>query len=85
MPIYEYKCDDCGSVSEVLVRNTQNPGIVVCSDCHSDNVSRLVSVPGAVMTKGSSAASANVPPINCPNINTCGASSSECPAARMRR
>lgn len=83
MPIYEYKCDDCGSVSEILVRNTQNPAAVTCSDCQSDNVSRLVSVPGAVMTKGSSAV--DVPPINCPNVNTCGMSSSDCPAARMRR
>jgi putative FmdB family regulatory protein len=85
MPIYEYKCDDCGSVSEILVRNTQNPAAVVCSECQSANVSRLVSVPGAVMTKGSSKASVDVPPINCPNMNTCGVSSSECPAARMRR
>jgi len=85
MPIYEYKCGDCGSVSEILVRNTQNPAPVVCSNCQSDNVSRLISIPGAVMTKGSSKTSVDVPPINCPNVNTCGISSSECPAARMRK
>ena len=83
MPIYEYQCEECGAVSEVLVRNTQNTASVVCSACQSSKVSRLISVPGAVMTKGS--ASTDVAPISCPNVNTCGASSAECPAARMRK
>jgi putative FmdB family regulatory protein len=84
MPIYEYKCNDCGAVSEILVRNLQRPGTVICSSCQSPQVSRMISVPGALRSKGSSSP-ADVPPISCPNINTCGVPSGECPAARMRK
>ena len=79
MPIYEYKCQDCGTISEILVRNTENRRSLNCPDCNSSNMNKLVSAPGAVMSKGSP--SADVPPINCPNANTCGVSPSSCPAA----
>jgi putative FmdB family regulatory protein len=81
MPIYEYKCDECGAVSEVLVKNTANQLTVVCSSCQSSNVTRLISAPAAVRIKGSGY-SADIPPINCPNVNKCGVPSSSCPAAR---
>jgi len=83
MPIYEYKCDDCGTVSEILVRNTENQSPLNCPGCNSANINKLISAPGAVMSKGSSPA--DVPPINCPNVNQCGVSPSSCPAANPRR
>jgi putative FmdB family regulatory protein len=59
MPIYEYKCEDCGEVTEVLVRNTQAQVNVECKSCKSNDVSRIISAPGAVRVKGGSQA---VPP-----------------------
>jgi hypothetical protein len=44
----------------------------------------LVSVPAAVMSKGSGS-SPGIPPINCPNINKCDVPSSSCPAANLRK
>lgn len=70
MPIYEYECEECGAVSEVLVKNTQAQSEVMCSSCHSAKVTRLISAPGAVMSKSSHAAA----PMSCPNMNSCGAS-----------
>jgi len=51
MPIFEYKCEDCGAVSEVLVRNTAKESEVVCPDCKSENLNKLISVPGALVTQ----------------------------------
>ena len=83
MPIYEYKCNDCGTVSDILVKNTENQSPVNCPDCNSSNINKLISAPGAVMSKGSS--HADVPPISCPNVNRCGVSPSSCPAANRQR
>ena len=42
MPIYDFKCRDCGNVSEILVRNADGQGIR-CPDCSSENIEKLVS------------------------------------------
>ncbi|MCP5045996.1 MAG: zinc ribbon domain-containing protein [bacterium] len=71
MPIYEYKCEDCGSFSEILVKNRANVSSVTCPDCDSGNLEKLISAPGAVMTKGG--ASSGMPePRPCPTPQQCG-------------
>jgi len=41
MPIYEYKCDECGEVTDVLVRRVSEPPAGVrCKACGSDRVSK---------------------------------------------
>jgi putative FmdB family regulatory protein len=43
MPIYEYKCDDCGSMTEFLESyNNKSPHI--CNDCKGTNMHRMMSV-----------------------------------------
>jgi putative FmdB family regulatory protein len=41
MPIYEFKCKDCGKVFSKLVFNNANK--VECPDCKSENVDKLIS------------------------------------------
>jgi putative FmdB family regulatory protein len=41
MPIYEYKCKDCGAKFEVLVYS--NDAKIVCDKCGSENSERLIS------------------------------------------
>ena len=41
MPIYEFKCEDCGKVSEILVFSSGEP--IKCSGCSSNNLKKLVS------------------------------------------
>ncbi len=48
MPIYEYKCQECGNDFEYLVIGTPDPE---CSDCHSKKVKRLMS-PCGFFSKG---------------------------------
>ena len=42
MPIYDYKCRECGKVSEVLLRTADDRSIR-CPDCGSNNLERLIS------------------------------------------
>ncbi len=80
MPIYEYKCNGCGTVSEIL-HKSMDTKTVNCSKCDSTDLSKLVSVPGAVMTKERNSVPTDVPPA-CPNQDRCGVSS--CPASNFK-
>ena len=42
MPIYDYRCNQCGKVSEVLVRSPHADG-VKCPVCGSQTVERIIS------------------------------------------
>ena len=42
MPIYEYRCDECGSVNEMLVFSTSQ-GEVACPQCGSNRMTKLMS------------------------------------------
>jgi putative FmdB family regulatory protein len=43
MPIYEYRCVDCGRYQSVLVRTYADPSDLTCSRCHGANLRKLVS------------------------------------------
>lgn len=42
MPIYEYLCESCGRITEVIHKMTER-GPSACGECGSDRVARLVS------------------------------------------
>ena len=44
MPIYEYKCLDCGKVSEFLFYSDQTAPEILCSSCRSRNLEKIFSV-----------------------------------------
>ncbi len=42
MPIYEYKCDDCGKITEFLANKpAKKPG--PCRHCNSENLKKALS------------------------------------------
>ncbi len=41
MPIYDYRCRDCGTVSEVLVRG-EDSASARCASCGGENLERLL-------------------------------------------
>ena len=43
MPIYEYKCNNCKAVFELL-RSIRDVSAPLCSVCNSDKVSKLISM-----------------------------------------
>jgi len=46
MPIYEYKCDKCKNVFEVLFMSMAEAGKVVCPSCKSKKAHKLMSIFG---------------------------------------
>ena len=43
MPIYEYRCHDCGKISEFLFLRTDEAGSPQCKQCKSNRMSRILS------------------------------------------
>jgi putative FmdB family regulatory protein len=65
MPIFEFKCQACGAQFEKIL--TSSSGNVLCRECKSPNVDKLLSV-FAVAKSSNSAASFDAGP-----CRTCGA------------
>ena len=68
MPLYEYKCKECGEISEILVGSVPSDAELKCESCNSSKVERILSVPASPVIKGSS------PPAgrpSCGNETTC--------------
>ncbi|MDF1757630.1 MAG: zinc ribbon domain-containing protein [Legionellaceae bacterium] len=45
MPIYEYKCSECGHEYEIIQKMSDDP-VVECEKCHKPSAVRLVSAAG---------------------------------------
>ncbi|MCJ7641601.1 MAG: zinc ribbon domain-containing protein [Desulfobacterales bacterium] len=43
MPIYEYRCEDCGKISEFLIIKTGEAFLPQCKRCKSKKMSRILS------------------------------------------
>jgi putative FmdB family regulatory protein len=43
MPIYEYRCEDCGKISEYLLLRIEEKFIPQCKRCKSKKMSRVLS------------------------------------------
>ena len=65
MPLYEYKCQECGEIQEVLQPNFKAKA-PECRGCGSENTERLVSAAVSRSSVGSSSPSAYCPTGACP-------------------
>lgn len=74
MPIYEYKCQDCGQMNELLVLRKDEE--VSCKACNSQNLERLLSAHNTVGSNG--ATMAQNAGSCCGNPNSCGSPGSCC-------
>ena len=43
MPIYEYRCDECGAVSEILVGMGPQSKSLSCKQCGSPKLEKMIS------------------------------------------
>ncbi|MFH1436867.1 MAG: zinc ribbon domain-containing protein [Pseudomonadota bacterium] len=48
MPIYEYKCNTCGRISEFLVSGKEPAGSAQCPSCGGRRMERVLSAPGGI-------------------------------------
>ncbi|MGO9119219.1 MAG: FmdB family zinc ribbon protein [Desulfomonilaceae bacterium] len=79
MPIYEYKCSDCGQTSEFLVGIGRNSDDLACRSCGGSRLEPLLSAPATVMgsqssdyTAGSTCCGANPSTQGCTPGRCCG-------------
>jgi len=70
MPIFEYKCSDCGTVFEKLISGNISKTFD-CPNCSSDNTDKKLSVFGGIVM-GSSKQT------NCASAPTCGMAGTGC-------
>ncbi len=49
MPIFDYRCDDCGSVYEILHKVREKAEDVVCPSCGSTHARKQMSAPAVSM------------------------------------
>jgi putative FmdB family regulatory protein len=51
MPLYEYRCDRCGSISEFLVGVSSEKPQLRCESCGSEDVQKILSRANFVSTE----------------------------------
>jgi len=49
MPIYEYRCEDCGKITEILLMRNDNNESIICKYCGSKRLKKLISAPASVI------------------------------------
>jgi putative FmdB family regulatory protein len=72
MPIFEYKCSDCGRAYDVLHKGAENPDIVQCPSCASRSYVKKFSSFSA-STGSTASASSSCESGNCgvPSYGSC--------------
>ncbi|HAJ27350.1 MAG TPA: FmdB family transcriptional regulator [Syntrophus sp. (in: bacteria)] len=68
MPIYEYRCETCGQVSELLVLGDGDP--ITCKKCGGDRLEKLMSAHSSLTT--SLGREAPLPGGCCGTPHSCG-------------
>jgi len=71
MPIYEYRCDDCGSKFEKLVRSSDADGLA-CPSCGEKHLTQQLSTFAAQVGGGKSSDAPVCPSGQCSNPGMCG-------------
>jgi putative FmdB family regulatory protein len=74
MPIYEYKCQDCGQINELLVLRKDEE--MSCKSCNSQNLEKLISAHNTVGSSNN--ISGGMPSGCCGTPNSCGNPGSCC-------
>jgi putative regulatory protein, FmdB family len=57
MPIYEYRCEDCGMKFEKLIRGTSDTATLACPSCGESHLNRELSTFAAHSSHGNQSAS----------------------------
>lgn len=59
MPIFDYHCDDCGSIYEVFHKVREKAEDIVCPQCGSTHSRKQISAPAVSMGAASSSGSSS--------------------------
>ena len=51
MPIYDYKCQECGVISEIFLHGVDNMKSIACPVCGSEKMEKLISASYLMQTE----------------------------------
>ena len=71
MPIYEFRCAQCGNVFEMIFKSSDEPADLACPECSGTAVERVVSVTNYAMGVGKGGKQARLDTKNCGSGNSC--------------
>ena len=71
MPVFEFGCIECGSVFEKLLMNSDEKVALVCPECHSHSLERVVSRTNYTMGVGQEGKKATITRKSCGSSNEC--------------
>jgi putative FmdB family regulatory protein len=71
MPIYEFHCSGCGRVFEMIFKTPGDQVELVCPDCSSTSVERVVSVTNHAIGTGAEGRRARLDTKSCGPGNSC--------------
>ncbi|MCK5515904.1 MAG: zinc ribbon domain-containing protein [Desulfobulbaceae bacterium] len=54
MPIYDYRCNNCNNLFEVLVTSSASTDDLVCTKCKSKDIKKTISAGSYRLNRGSS-------------------------------
>ncbi|MGB9867197.1 MAG: FmdB family zinc ribbon protein [Bacillota bacterium] len=72
MPIFEYKCNECGKIFESLERQGELPGRKDCPHCGSSKLTRLLSRFSARSSGGTKIGGSSCSSCSGGSCSTCG-------------
>jgi len=72
MPIYDYRCDACGTIYDILHKVREVVEDVVCPSCSSTMHTRLISAPSIRMSTGTTKTASDMPAPSCCVGGACG-------------
>ena len=72
MPVYDYRCEECGKVYDIYHKSREAASEVVRPTCGSKNHKKLISAPAVSMGSGSSMNYS--PASSCETGGCCGGS-----------
>ena len=75
MPIYEYRCENCGRINEILVLRKDEE--LKCGSCGSQSLVKLMSAPNFAVAPGGGFSSGalcggEASPASCGMTSSCG-------------
>ncbi|MDY6862594.1 MAG: zinc ribbon domain-containing protein [Thermodesulfobacteriota bacterium] len=52
MPIYEYRCNQCGEISEIMIGIGSRSDVLQCKNCSSVDIERILSTSAFTLKNG---------------------------------
>lgn len=71
MPIFEFRCCECGNVFEKLFINSEDKAVLNCPECGSETLDRVLSTTNYVMGPGPGGAKPKLTEKSCAGGNKC--------------